>query len=370
MDGYNLLALILFAIGMFFEIVNIGVFFANRKGGSSSGVPFFAGIFFCLALAAFSPTRHFWFVGMLFDVTLYSTIDTFILIRRAYKKNDEFRITVLADNKECGEYKGEHGLSLYIEYGIDKILVDTGCGELFFENAEKMGIDLSQVTHAVLSHSHYDHSDGFEKFFEVNKKAKLYVRKEAGECYYSMHDDGMKYIGPKKGMLEKYKDRIVFVDREYESIGTWAWNMILLSHTTEGLSKIGEKAKLYKEENGELIPDDFAHEQTLCIGSPKGIIIINSCSHGGAANIIKEVERYYEGYTVERNIYAYIGGFHLFKSSDEDIMEFANTLKEVDCQRIITGHCTGEHAFEILKQELGDKVEQMHSGMVIDILSF
>jgi 7,8-dihydropterin-6-yl-methyl-4-(beta-D-ribofuranosyl)aminobenzene 5'-phosphate synthase len=42
----------------------------------------------------------------------------------------------------------------------------------------------------------------------------------------------------------------------------------------------------------------------------------------------------------------------------------------VDCQRIITGHCTGEHAFEILKQELGDKVEQMHSGMVIDILSF
>jgi hypothetical protein len=129
----------------------------------------------------------------------------------------------------------------------------------FFENAEKMGIDLSQVTHAVLSHSHYDHSDGFEKFFEVNKKAKLYVRKEAGECYYSMHDDGMKYIGPKKGMLEKYKDRIVFVDREYESIGTWAWNMILLSHTTEGLSKIGEKAKLYKEENGELIPDDFAH---------------------------------------------------------------------------------------------------------------
>ena len=53
MDGYNILALILFAIGTFFEIVNIGVFFANRKGGSSSGVPFFAGIFFLLGTCCF-----------------------------------------------------------------------------------------------------------------------------------------------------------------------------------------------------------------------------------------------------------------------------------------------------------------------------
>jgi 7,8-dihydropterin-6-yl-methyl-4-(beta-D-ribofuranosyl)aminobenzene 5'-phosphate synthase len=271
------------------------------------------------------------------------------------------KITVLAENTGCGNCQGEHGLSLFIENNTYKILLDAGKSSLFAENASMLGVDLQKVDFAVLSHSHYDHADGFDMFFEINETAKLYVREGTGENYFSMHGEELKYIGPRKGMLKQYQDRVAFVDEAYARIEEE--NMFLIPHSTENLSAIGEKAKLYKQEKGEPIPDDFAHEQSFVIKTSKGLVIFNSCSHGGPANIIREVLQW----EADCKIYAYIGGFHLSKYPEEDVLEFAETLKALEIERIITGHCTGESACEILKEQLGNKVEVMHSGMVIEI---
>ncbi|MEO3957942.1 MBL fold metallo-hydrolase, partial [Chromobacterium piscinae] len=40
------------------------------------------------------------------------------------------------------------------------MLFDTGRGGLLLDNAAKMGVDLSTLSHLVLSHGHYDHSGG------------------------------------------------------------------------------------------------------------------------------------------------------------------------------------------------------------------
>jgi 7,8-dihydropterin-6-yl-methyl-4-(beta-D-ribofuranosyl)aminobenzene 5'-phosphate synthase len=34
---------------------------------------------------------------------------------------------------------------------------------------------------------------------------------------------------------------------------------------------------------------------------------------------------------------------------------------------VITGHCTGDEAFTILKEELGEIIEQMYTGMEIEL---
>lgn len=277
------------------------------------------------------------------------------------KSQDAFvRITVLSENTGCETCEGEHGLSLYIERNTDHILLDAGQSDLFYENAGKLGIDIGGVNYAILSHSHYDHADGFETFFKVNKDANLYVRKGTGEYFYSKHSE-LKYIGPKKGMLEANKNRIIYVDEKYYSIGDG--DMFLVPHSTRGLSAIGEKSNLYKMEGERLVPDDFAHEQSFVINTSKGLVIFNSCSHGGPANVIHEVLQQENRYPV----YAYIGGFHLSKYPDEDVLAFAETLKDLQVERIITGHCTGDRACHILKEQLGDKVEQMHAGMVIEM---
>lgn len=75
------------------------------------------------------------------------------------------KVTVLVDNLRNGPLKGEWGLSFLIEYEKWKILLDTGASGLFARNARRLGIDLGEVDHAVLSHAHYDHSDGMSAFF-------------------------------------------------------------------------------------------------------------------------------------------------------------------------------------------------------------
>ena len=276
-----------------------------------------------------------------------------------------FRVVVLSENTltKDGEEKGlkaEHGLSLYIENDMNTLLVDAGQSDAFAENAKKLDIDLSNVKYAILSHGHYDHADGFETFFDVNNKAKLYMRREVSENCYSEKAEGIKYIGPKKGMLDKYRERIVKVDSPHYTIDSC--NTVLLPHTTEGLAKLGAKARLFKESDGNMVPDDFDHEQTLLLNTVKGYVIFNSCSHAGAANILREVRDYLTG---DATIYAYIGGFHLMHSTDEEVREFAESIRHANVQRLITGHCTGERAYEILKDELGDCVERMHVGMEI-----
>ena len=75
-----------------------------------------------------------------------------------------YRVTVLVDNNVIGSRKdleAEHGLSMFIETPDISFLFDCGPTGLAFENARKMGVDLTRVKYVVLSHSHYDHAGGF-----------------------------------------------------------------------------------------------------------------------------------------------------------------------------------------------------------------
>ena len=82
------------------------------------------------------------------------------------KDAKNLRVSVLVDNEDGTGLKGEWGLSFYIEYGDSVILLDAGLSALFAENASGLGLDLSKVDFAVLSHAHDDHANGFDRFFE------------------------------------------------------------------------------------------------------------------------------------------------------------------------------------------------------------
>ena len=88
------------------------------------------------------------------------------------------RIIVLSDNRsnDC-RLQTEHGLSVYMESTSGKFLLDTGASDLFVRNAEKLGIDLSDVDYCLISHGHNDHIGGLMAFLEINKKAKIILSK-------------------------------------------------------------------------------------------------------------------------------------------------------------------------------------------------
>ena len=95
-------------------------------------------------------------------------------------------ITVIVDNKRDKNKRlgSEWGLSLLIEYSGKKILLDTGGSDLFIKNLKKLGMDVADVDHAVLSHAHCDHANGMPAFFRNNSKAKFYLRDGTSDnCY-------------------------------------------------------------------------------------------------------------------------------------------------------------------------------------------
>ena len=63
------------------------------------------------------------------------------------------RVVVLLENTASSSaMRICHGLSLYIETGGISFLMDMGPNAMFAQNAQALGVDLSQVRFAVVSH--------------------------------------------------------------------------------------------------------------------------------------------------------------------------------------------------------------------------
>ena len=66
--------------------------------------------------------------------------------------------TVLSDNRSSDSHLStEHGLSILLETEQHKILLDTGASDVFIQNAELLGVNLSDVDYVFISHGHSEH---------------------------------------------------------------------------------------------------------------------------------------------------------------------------------------------------------------------
>jgi len=267
----------------------------------------------------------------------------------------ETKVTVIVDNKAYEDLAGEWGLSILVEYENKKILVDAGASELFVKNMERLGFRIEDVDYGVLSHAHGDHANGMPYFFKRNSKAKFYLRESTAENCYSRKFIFHKYIGIPRHILTAYSDRIEIVSGDYELMK----GAYLIPHKTKGLEAVGKREKMLQRTARGWKPDDFSHEQSLVLDTDKGLLIINSCSHGGAVNIIQEVGETFPN----RHIYGLIGGLHLFNKSEDEIRDTARKIQETGIDFVCTGHCTKDRAYQIMKEELGDRVEQFRVGL-------
>ena len=264
------------------------------------------------------------------------------------------KMTVLIDNVASEPLSAEWGLSIWIEADGTILLLDTGAGSLFAKNAGLLGVNLADVEFGVLSHAHYNHADGMETFFAVNEKAPFFLRTGSGENCFGIDNGELSYCGIREGTLETYAGRIRYVEGVYR-VADSIW---LLPHRKADYALIAQKNDLYIKRNGTCCLDDFAHEQTLVIETEKGLVVFNSCSHTGMTNILQDVEE-----MLGRNdVCAYVGGLHLNHFADDELLSLSDEIRRSGVAPVFTGHCTGDHAYQILKKELGDGIVQFSSG--------
>lgn len=277
------------------------------------------------------------------------------------------KITALMENQAPENLLCEHGLCVHIAYGGKNFLLDTGSSNAFTENARLLDIDLSKVDMAFLSHAHYDHSGGYEGFFAINDHAPVYLQSAAKDTYYFKIAGPLKKdIGIPDKIPEKYSHRFCYADGDRKLTE----GVYLLSHHTPDLDIRGKRAHMYRSAKGHLTVDDFSHEQSIVFEVKDGLVVFNSCCHGGVENIIQEVKTAFPG----KNILAVIGGFHLMgvtgvescAFSDDEIHALGRLLAQANVKKYYTGHCTGRPAFTLLKEELPEKLEYFMTGTVLE----
>ncbi len=273
------------------------------------------------------------------------------------------KIISLSENTTNQESLGtEHGLSLYIETEKNKILFDTGASGLFYENAQKLGVNLSDVEIAVISHGHYDHGGGIKTFLSVNSKAKIYINKRAFNKHYAKRPNGeLEYIGLDQTIMPD--ERIILTD-DYYKIS----EELELFSNVEGNDFVpsGNKSLLMQSE-GTQVADSFSHEQNMIIHEKDKTLLLAGCAHRGIVNIINHMK-----IKLIKEADYVIGGFHLYnaangKSEDKEVVKkIADYLMKTK-SIYYTCHCTGVESYKLLKKYLGDKIRYLSAGSQITI---
>ena len=262
------------------------------------------------------------------------------------------KIWSLMENSACREdLAAEHGLSLYVEINGKKILFDAGQSAAFADNAEKLGVDLAQVDLVVLSHGHYDHSGGLQRFLEINDHAKIYVNQYAFDrCY---HGDE-RYIGVDQSLQDC--GRLVFAGEELQLDD----GLTLYACNTKEKCRALDSAGLTVYEDGAYRPDTFRHEQYLLVEEGEKRVLFSGCSHKGILNIAN-------WFSPD----VLIGGFHYMKLDPENgdgefLRQAAEELLRYPTM-YYTGHCTGEKPYAFLKEIMGDRLQAIPAGSYLEI---
>lgn len=271
--------------------------------------------------------------------------------------------TVLVDNcsnDNCLE--GEHGLSVFLETEEGNFLLDTGASDLLITNAIQLGVDLNSVDYVFVSHGHADHLGGLLAFLKMNSNAKVIMSEQA--LQYAL-------VSTKKSQhsisinidFSPYFHRFIFV-ADHLHLNSFV-SLFSIKNHPHPLPKGNQF--LFKEINNVLYNDSFDHEIVIAFGH-KSLTVFTGCAHNGIANILETIKSY-----SKKEISLVLGGFHLIENSleasaetDEEITTLANLLHQnYPKTQFLTGHCTSQYSYKILKSKLGDQLDRFYTGYTI-----
>ncbi|MCL1977316.1 MAG: MBL fold metallo-hydrolase [Candidatus Bathyarchaeota archaeon] len=241
----------------------------------------------------------------------------------------------------------EHGFSMLIRVftgeKCQSVLFDTGVSdEGIIVNAQRMGIDLSEVGLVVLSHGHYDHFGGLQAVVKAIGKQNLPVITHEnmfkqhgtdGPCGVRAHPafptpeqlNPAKIINTKEPCLIANQSVLVTgeIPRRTSFERGYGLNRVLRDNVWE---------------SDRWVLDDRALVVNL---RGRGLVVVSGCAHAGIVNTV----RYAQEVTGVNAVYCVIGGFHLGGLENEKLIpQTLVELKQINPQLIIPCHCTGWRA--------------------------
>lgn len=269
------------------------------------------------------------------------------------------RMTLLVDNESPAELAVEHGFSVWIEHGEQRILFDTGQGAALEANALRLGIDLSLANTLILSHGHYDHTGGVAGFLALNRHARVVFGHGLGTRRFSCHpgqatraiDIGDTVRHDLRDLPEQQRSEITAPCFLAPSIG--------ISGPIPRLSAFEDTGGPFFLEPEQLHPDAITDELAMWFETRRGLVVLTGCCHSGLVNTVRHI-RAISG--IER-VHAIIGGLHLLSASAERLEQTIAFIADCAPDYLIPCHCTGKHVVEQLQQVFGsERVQPGQAG--------
>ena len=276
-----------------------------------------------------------------------------------FSKEEELgtiQITTLSDNTANIGCIAEWGLSILITTKNRCILLDTGISFNTTHNADRLGIDLSEVDKIILSHGHFDHTGGLHEVLRRTGEIEVIGHPDIWEPKYARVDDREFYAGIafQRLVLESLGARFIFT-REPVMIGDGIMTTGEIPMVTD-FEKIDPDVFVSKD--GTLQQDPMADDLALVIETEVGLIVILGCAHRGIINTLYHAQNL----TGNKIVYAAIGGAHLFRAPEIQIDKTVAALKDLGIKRLGLSHCTGFNAACRLFQEMPDTVFMNNAG--------
>jgi 7,8-dihydropterin-6-yl-methyl-4-(beta-D-ribofuranosyl)aminobenzene 5'-phosphate synthase len=250
----------------------------------------------------------------------------------------------------------EHGLSILIRIFQGNVshivLFDTGRSpEGVVTNADRMGIDLSEIEAIVISHGHDDHFGGLLAVLKAINKENLPI---------IVHEDMFKTRGvaEKDGTIRKDppfpSDDMVKPAKYVRTKQPY----LIADGTMIVTGEIPPKTEFEKgsQRNRVLIQGEWRpypwmwDDRAIVINvKQKGLVVLSGCAHAGIINTIK----YAQHITGVKKIHGIMGGFHLAgKEYEPRIDQTVENLKLIKPYLIAPSHCTGWRGIYAIAQAM------------------
>lgn len=245
-------------------------------------------------------------------------------------------MTVLIENTkpEGTQLIAEHGLSFLVETGRTRFIFDCGHTGAAFDNAKALGVDVSGIRLAVLSHSHYDHAGGFPCLADIAQIETVITGENFWEEKFSCDGDGFKYRGcgfDENFLKARGIDQRICCDVMELDETAWLVGNFKRRYAFETIPR-----KFVRGD--KKIPDDFSDEIVLILRGVDGLAVVTACAHSGILNIVADVR---ERFVLP--IVSVIGGLHLTGATRERIAKTLDELETLGVKKILPCHCSGEN---------------------------
>ncbi len=229
------------------------------------------------------------------------------------------KFSIVFDNYKANEkLESFWGFSVMIN---GNFLFDTGSnGRALLRNMKKMGFNIGELEYLFISHPHWDHIGGIDSIVDINRNLTLYLPDSLSQLY-----------------IRDLKT----LSKEIKVINEYPRKLFDCFYATGVMHPVGEQSLVIEEDNF-------------------GMLVVG-CSHPGITNVVKRAKD-----ILNKPIIYAIGGFHLFRNNEAEIIEIVKEMKNLGIEYITPTHCTGDLAIEIFKETYGENYIPGGVGRIIE----